>query len=66
MAVNLIIWTGLFLYLLRLGIAAARTGEETMKLKKNRLYLFGILLLLAFAAFSVLHVQGLDDPLRLL
>ena len=50
-AVNLIIWTGLFLYLLRLergGCARWRKSHE----KKNRLYLFGVLLLLAFAGFS--------------
>ncbi len=37
-----------------------------MKMKKSRLYLFGILLLLAFAALLLLHLQGFDDPLRLL
>ena len=56
-AVNLVIWTGLFLYLLRLGRKLRRleegagAGGKTMK--RNRLYLLGGVLLVAFAGFSL-------------
>jgi hypothetical protein len=56
-----VIWTGLFLYLLRLatarggGLRATTRRERTMKRKGY--YLLGVVLLVAFAGFAFASFQ---------